>query len=318
LRSQINTVAPGKIVIAIIGPSGVGKSRLAVELAARFNGEIVNADSRQVYRFMDIGTAKPSRPEQNQVPHHLFDIIDPDARFSLAEYQTLAGQVIYDIHHRGKIPFLVGGSGQYVWGVLEGWQIPRIPPDLELRAKLAREADEIGSAFLYQKLLEIDPGAARRIDRRNVRRVIRALEIALSASSARSPSYFKKAPDFAVMIIGLTAARPVLYWMVDQRVDRMIADGLIDETHNLIQRGYKLDLPSMSSIGYRQAGLLINGEIGRDEAIRQIKTETHRFVRHQYAWFKLSDSRILWFDVQGQITADIMHLISNFLAPRAM
>jgi tRNA dimethylallyltransferase len=313
LRSQIDTVTPKQIVFAVIGPSGVGKSRLAIDLAVRFNGEIVNADSRQVYRDMDIGTAKPSRLERNQVPHHLFDIIDPGDSFSLAEYQKLAGQAIHDIHRRRKIPFLVGGSGQYVWGVLEGWQIPHIPPDFALRAQLAREADETGSAALYQKLIEIDPGAAQRIDCRNVRRVIRALEVALRADSPHSSSYTKKAPDFAELIIGLTAARPVLYHMIDQRVDRMIDAGLIEETCKLIQKGYRLDLPAMSSIGYRQAGQLINNEMDRDRAIEQIKTETHRFVRHQYAWFKLNDRRILWFDVQGQIAEEIMILISNFL-----
>jgi tRNA dimethylallyltransferase len=299
--------------VAIVGPTGAGKSRLATNLSRLFNGEIINADSRQVYRYMDIGTAKPSLSERSQIPHHLFDIIDPDQSFSLAEYQALAVETIKDIHGRGKIPFLVGGSGQYVWGVLEGWQIPRVPPDLDLRARLTDEAGETGIDPLYQKLQDLDPAAALKIDKRNVRRVIRALEVALNSNSSQPKMRSKKAPDYEVLIIGLTAARPVLYKLIDARVDRMIAAGLIEEIQQLLLKGYDLDLPAMSSIGYKQAALLLKEQISREDAISQIKTETHRFVRHQYAWFRLKDERIHWFDAGNNVESELMTLIADFL-----
>jgi tRNA dimethylallyltransferase len=299
--------------VAVVGPTGAGKSRLAIYLSRLFNGEIINADSRQVYRYMDIGTAKPSLSERGQLPHHLFDIIHPDQSFSLAEYQALAVDTIKDIHGRGRIPFLVGGSGQYVWGVLEGWQIPRVPPDLDLRARLTDEAGETGIDPLYQKLQDLDPAAALKIDKRNVRRVIRALEVALNSDSERPKTRSKKAPDYDVLVIGLTAARPVLYKLIDARVDRMIAEGLIEETQQLLQKGYELDLPAMSSIGYKQAALLLKEQISREDAISQIKTETHRFVRHQYAWFRLKDERIRWFDIGNNIEPELMTLIADFL-----
>jgi tRNA dimethylallyltransferase len=162
-------------LVAIVGPTGIGKSRLALHLAQIFNGEIVGADSRQVYRHMDIGTAKPGPEALSLVPHHLINIANPDEAFSLAQYQQLTYQAIEDIQHRHKLPFLVGGTGQYIWAVLEGWQIPRVPPDIDLRNSLEKRAAAEGIDGLYRELVELDPEVAERIDRRNVRRVIRAL-----------------------------------------------------------------------------------------------------------------------------------------------
>lgn len=297
-----------KYLVAIIGPTGVGKSRLAIHLAKRFNGEIVNADSRQVYRYMDIGTAKPSPEKRASVPHHLFDIVNPDESFSLAQYQEMAYRVIDEIHQRRRLTFLVGGSGQYVWAVLEGWRTPQVPPDLEFRQKLeTRQPDE-----LYQELLRVDPATAQKIDPHNVRRVIRALEVNRQTGVPFSKLQLKKPPSFESFIIGLTLERKELYRRIDHRVDEMTAKGLIAEVENLLKMGYGLDLPAMSSIGYKQIGMFLKGEISREDAIQQIKYESHRFVRHQYAWFRLEDKRIHWFNAQNQAYPELETAVADF------
>ncbi|MDD4859554.1 MAG: tRNA (adenosine(37)-N6)-dimethylallyltransferase MiaA [Dehalococcoidales bacterium] len=296
-------------LITIAGPTGTGKSKLALHLAQRYRGEIVNADSRQVYRFMGIGTAKPGAEERNSIPHHLFDIINPDENFSLAQYQTAAYQIITEIHERQNLPFLVGGSGQYIWGVLEGWQAPQVPPDSELRKTLEKlPADE-----LYQELCKIDPAAAQKIDPHNVRRVIRALEVYRQTGQLFSRQQNKKPLPYESFIIGLTMERKELYRRLDGRVDEMIARGLVAEVENLLKMGYKLELPSLSSIGYQQIGAYLKQEVTLTEAIQKIKYETHRFVRHQYAWFRLNDQRIHWFDAQTQTEADIVSALNDFL-----
>ncbi len=298
--------------MAIVGPTGTGKSRLAVDLADQFRGEIVNADSRQVYREMDIGTAKPSLSDRRTVPHHLFDIVAPDGSFSLAEYQILANRKIREIQNTGSIPILVGGSGQYVWSILEGWEIPQVPPDSGLREALEREAAAKGIEVLFQRLCQLDWVAAQRIDKRNVRRIIRALEVAGSGIVGSGRSRSKKLPGYRILVIGLTLSRKDLYRRVDDRVEAMIEHGLIDETRILLEKGYNLELPALSSIGYRQAGLLLQGRIKQSEMTLQMKTETHRFIRHQYAWFRLGDARIRWFDVHSCVKPEIMTLISDF------
>src|SRR3990172_8100414 len=247
-------------LIAVIGPTSTGKSALALRLAQRFNGEIVSADSRQVYRYMDIGTAKPNREEMSLVPHHLIDIINPDEDFSLAQYQRLAYQKITDIQRHGKLPFLVGGTGQYLWAVVEGWVIPSVTPDPEFRQRLEGRAAQGETDQLYLELARVDPAAAQRIDGRNVRRVIRALEIARN-SGASSRTISKAAPPFYTLLIGLTTERKELYRRIDQRVDNMIEQGLVDEVRVLLEKGYTLDLPSMSGIGYKQISLYLKGEL---------------------------------------------------------
>jgi tRNA dimethylallyltransferase len=286
---------------------------LAISLARLFNGEIVNADSRQVYRYMDIGTAKPTVNEMNSVPHHLFNIIDPDTDFSLAQYQEIANKAITDIQKRRKIPFLVGGSGQYVWGVLEGWQIPHVPPNLDLRKILETRALNEGIEILFQQLLELDPAAAEKIDKRNVRRVIRALEVSILAKRPFSELRRKSPPEYETLIIGLTADREELYRRIDLRAEDMIRGGLVEEVAELKRRGYDDKLPSMSSIGYCHMNQMLKGELTRDEAIRKFKVDNHRFVRHQYAWFRLKDKRIQWFDICSKIEPEIIGLIANFL-----
>jgi len=300
-------------LVAIVGPSGVGKSRLALYLAQTFDGEIVSADSRQVYRNMDIGTAKPTLKELSLVPHHLVGIINPDEDFSLAQYQQLAYKAIEDIHQRSKLALLVGGSGLYIWSVLEGWGIPQVPPDLEFRHNLEKEAANGGQNELYQQLMEVDPVAAQRIDRRNVRRVIRALEVYKQAETPISQLQQKKTPPFNTLIIGLTTDRAGLYRRIDLRVDEMIKQGLVAEVEKLVRMGYHFNMPAMSGIGYKQIGMFLKGELSLEVAIQQIKSETHRFVRHQYAWFQLKDERIHWFNIQNEVKLEIVKLLSEFI-----
>ncbi|MBA7626970.1 tRNA dimethylallyltransferase [subsurface metagenome] len=299
-------------LVAIVGPTGIGKSQLALRLARTFEGEIVSADSRQVYCHMDIGTAKLSREELSLVPHHLINIVNPDEDFSLAQYQELAYRAIGDIHQRNKLPILVGGSGMYVWSVLEGWGIPRVPPDREFRHSLKEIAARVGEDELYQELAEIDPVAAQRIDQRNVRRTIRALEVHRGTETPFSQLQYKEAPPFNTLIIGLTADRAELYRRIDLRVDEMIKQGLVAEVEKLMNMGYDFNMPAMSGIGYKQIGMFLNDELALAAAIQQIKFETHRFVRHQYNWFQLKDNRIQWFDIQSKLDSEITTLLAKF------
>lgn len=302
-----------KRLVAIVGPTAAGKSALALSLSRDYNGEIVSADSRQVYRFLDIGTAKPTRDERLMVPHHLIDITDPDADFSLAQYQELAFKTIVQIQGRNRLPFLVGGSGLYVWAVLDNWNIPRVIPDMNFRRQLEDRAAHGESGELYQELRMLDPVAAARIDPHNIRRIIRALEINKAAvkrlSTGSSPGIFKS------LIIGLTMDRGELYRRIDDRVDKMIASGLVDEVKDLVQKGYcNYDMPAMSGIGYRQVGLYLKGEKSLDEAVQLIKKESRRLVRQQYNWFKLQDERIKWFNILNEPYNKISALVNEFIA----
>ncbi len=300
-------------LVAIVGPTGVGKSQMALHLAQTFGGEIVSADSRQVYRHMDIGTAKPTREELSLVPHHLINIVDPGEDFSLAQYQQLAYKVINDIQQRHKLPLLVGGSGLYIRSVLEGWGIPPVPPDPEFRHNLEEAAASIGRDEPYQQLVRVAPAVAQRIDQRNVRRVIRALEVHRQMETPVSQLQYKKAPPFNILVIGLTTDRAELYRRIDLRVDEMMKQGLVAEVKKLMNMGYDFNLPAMSGIGYKQIGRFLGGELTLPAAIQQIKFETHRFVRHQYNWFQLKDDRIKWFDIQSRPDSEIATLVARFM-----
>ncbi len=301
-------------LVAIVGPTGIGKSRLAFHLAQNFDAEIISADSRQTYRHMDIGTDKPVSRQLALVPHHLINILNPDEVFNLAQYKELATKAINTIWQRQKLPLLVGGSGQYVWSVLEGWGIPKVPPNPDLRLSLEERAVRDGGQDLYRELERCDPAAASRIDRHNIRRVIRALEISHDSNpnTGRQPS--AEPVSFSCLIIGLTQDREELYRRIDKRVDRMVEQGLIEEVKTLLDRGYRLDLPAMSGIGYRQIGEYLEGKTTKEAAIQQIKFESHRFVRQQYNWFNPKDDRIIWFDIQCDSVQAITNCVDRFLS----
>ncbi len=273
-------------LIAVVGPTAVGKTALAIELAQLLAGEIVNADSRQIYREMNIGTAKPTRQEQRVVPHHLLDIVTPDSPFSLAIYSELAMRAMADITQRGHVPLLVGGTGQYVAAILEGWSIPRVAPQPEVRARLEAEAEVVGPAGLHTRLSELDPAAAAKIEPNNTRRIVRALEVYEISGRPISEQQAKQPPPYTVTTLWLTMDRATLYKRIDARVDAMIAAGLVDEVGELLARGYSWELPAMSSLGYKEFRPYFENRDSLAACIERLKFNTHAFVRKQDMWFR--------------------------------
>lgn len=309
--------APLKIV-AVIGPTAVGKTALAIALAQRFDGEIVNADSRQVYTGMDIGTAKPTADELNAARHHLIDIRTPDLPFSLGEYLPMARQSIAEITSRGKLPILCGGTGQYIWALLEGWQVPQVAPNADLRAELERRADTEGAAALYHELQHLDPQRAERVDPHNTRRIIRGLEVHYGAGGPVDAAGKSGELPYRSLIIGLTANRAALYDRIDTRFDAMMGAGLLDEVSRLAAEGYAPGAGVLSSVGYSELGKHLAGEMTLHDAIARAKTQTHRLVRRQYTWFKSGDSRIVWLDATAGLPIEAaMSLVQEFMASPA-
>lgn len=281
-------------LVAIVGPTGTGKSAAALQLAQRLGGDIVNADSRQVYRGMDIGTAKPTAAERRLVRHHLYDIRDPRDGYSLAEYVADARAAFETIWARGSFPWLVGGTPQYAWAILENWQVPAVPPDPGLRAALDEVARTEGPAALHARLAAVDPAAAARIDPRNVRRVVRALEVFEKTGRPISAWQEKRPPDFEYLLFAIDVPRKELYERVDRRVEQMFASGLLDEVRALLEAGVPPDAPAMSSIGYEEAIGHLLGRCTLDDAIERAKRATHRLIRSQEQWFRRDDPRIIW------------------------
>ena len=317
MTAEMNSSLSRGPLVALVGPTAVGKTDLSIRLAMDIKGEVVSADSRQIYRGMDVGTAKSGADERRLVPHHLIDVLEPDELLTLAQYQDAAYRVIDNILGRGGIPLLVGGTGLYVRAVLEGLGIPRVPPNPELRSELYARAEGEGGGVLHRWLAEVDPQASKAIDARNVRRVIRALEVYLEAGERISELQRVSPPPYRILRIGLTMDRARLYERIDERVERMLAAGLVDEVRGLVARGYDLSLASMSGVGYRQIVYYLQGEVDLVEAVRLIKHATHRFVRQQYNWFRLDDSAINWFDTGDgldKIYPAIRGLACGFLA----
>jgi tRNA dimethylallyltransferase len=292
-------------LILIIGPTAVGKTELAIQLAELLDGEIISADSRLFYRGMDIGTAKPTHEEQARVPHHLIDITDPDEILSLTVFQQKARETISDIHTRNKIPFLVGGTGQYIRSITEGWSPPEVKPDERLRVELEKINDEKGNDWLYEKLKGLDPLAAEKIDARNYRRMIRALEVIMTTGRKFSEQRGQTESPYHLITIGLTRPRAELYERVDQRIEMMFANGFLDEVKSLLAKGYSPSLPTMSAIGYRECIRVIKGELSEEQAKAEIRHATRIFVRRQANWFKESDPNILWFRVEEGVEPKI-------------
>jgi len=295
------------LLLAIVGPTAVGKTALSIALAQALGGEIVSADSRQVYRHMDIGTAKPTPAERTAVPHHLIDVIDPDQDFSLGMYQDLAFAAIDDIAARGRLPLLVGGTGQYLAALLHGWNIPRVAPQPELRAALEREAQEQGAAALYARLAQVDPAAAAHIQPSNIRRVIRALEVYAATGQPISEQQTRQAPPYRARTLWLVLPAPALYARIDARVEAMIADGLVEEVRGLQARGYGWELPSMSGLGYREFRPYFAGQCTLGDAVQRLKYDTHAFARRQPNWFRR-------LPAVEQLPADSDDLIERALA----
>lgn len=300
-------------LLSIVGPTAVGKTGLSLRLGPLFDSEIISADSRQIYRHMDIGTAKATEAERAVLPHHLIDIVDPDEELSLAQYKARAQTCIQDIWGRHKLPILVGGTGLYMRALWEGWTIPEVPPNEVLREILYLEAEKNGHAALHARLAEVDRQAAQSIDARNVRRVVRALEVYEITGQPISELQRKQPPDWDMFTIGLTMDRALLYERIDQRVDLMMEQGLEAEVRDLVDRGYTYDLPSMSGLGYKQIGLYLQGQVTLEEAVALIKRHTRRFVRQQYNWFRLTDPNIQWIDATEMDRADLSLKLRTFV-----
>ncbi|MBK9927351.1 MAG: tRNA (adenosine(37)-N6)-dimethylallyltransferase MiaA [Anaerolineales bacterium] len=292
-------------LILIVGPTAVGKTEISIQLAERLKGEIVSADSRLFYRGMDIGTAKPTTEEQARVPHHLIDIANPDEILSLAVFQQKAHEIIEGIHTQNKLPFLVGGTGQYVRAVTQGWTPPEVEPDETLRNELERQKEENGIYWLHDKLKTLDEVAASKIDARNYRRTIRALEVIMTTGRKFSEQRGQSDSPYYLVTIGLMRPREELYQRVDERIELMFANGFIDEVKGLLDKGYSPILPTMSAIGYRECVSVIQGELTEEQAKVQIRRATRVYVRRQANWFKETDPNIHWFKVQDGVVEEI-------------
>jgi tRNA dimethylallyltransferase len=281
-------------LVAVVGPTASGKTAAAVEAAQRLEIEVVSADSRQVRAGMRIGTAAPTDAERTAVTHHLVEIVQPDQAFTLVDWLEAAREAIEAIWERGRLPLVVGGTGQYVWALLEGWAVPRVPPNPALREELERLAEREGAETLHRRLAAVDAASAARIDARNVRRVIRALEI-VEATGEPVPPLKPRDPGFTWSTIGLHWPREELYRRIDDRTVGMFDQGLIEETRGLVER-YGRTFRALRTIGYHEALDVIDGELSVEQAIERTQHATHRLVRMQANWFGMHDPRIEWVD----------------------
>ena len=304
-------------MVSVIGATATGKTSLGIEIARRFNGEVVNADSRLFYRGMDIGTAKPDKSELQCTVHHLIDIFDPHQGYSLSEFLKDAVDAISEIAGRGKLPIVVGGSGQYIWGLLEGWEVPNIPPNQALREELEIQLKEQGIEALQDRLYAIGARGVEKVEILNPRRLIRAIERAVATGDAMGGASKSTEPPYDALVIGLNAPRELLYTRVEKRVDEMFAAGWREEVGRLIERGVKRDMPSMSAIGYRQFFDHIEGRINDSKMREEILIGNHRLIGAQNNWFKMRDERISWLEItDGDHVDRAIELVSEWLSKR--
>ncbi|MGQ9507764.1 MAG: tRNA (adenosine(37)-N6)-dimethylallyltransferase MiaA [Thermodesulfobacteriota bacterium] len=303
-------------LIILLGPTGVGKSKLAIDLAEEFGGEIINADSMQVYRYMDIGTAKPTLEEQQRVKHHLIDVVTPDQPFNAALYRAIGRKVIDQLHREKKPIFVVGGTGLYI-KVLTRGIFPSPSGDSQLRERLKREAEEQGKEFLYERLKRVDPITASRLHPHDLFRVIRALEI--FESTGIPISFFHEQHRFGehsyeTLKIGLEIDRDKLYQRINERVDQMVEKGFIEEVKRLLEMGYGPKLKPMQSLGYRQMVQVLLDKLNLEEALRCIKRDTRHYAKRQWTWFK-ADREIWWRDLYHE-RDEIAPMVRSFLRER--
>ncbi|MDO8499142.1 MAG: tRNA (adenosine(37)-N6)-dimethylallyltransferase MiaA [bacterium] len=306
-------------IVVVLGPTGSGKTDLGIALAKQFNGEIISADSRQIYKDMRIGTAKPAGVWRDGkywlegVPHYMMDIVRPDANYTLTDFKTQADAIIKDILERGKLPIIVGGTGLYIWAVVENLDIPAIAPDAGLRADL----EAVPLVELAKKLLQIDPVTAGKIDLKNPRRVLRAIEVCLGSGASFSEQRRRKKPLYQVLQIGLEWPREELDARINLRAELMMDAGLLAEVQRLsvdyatnAQEKSVWDLVSMSGIGYRQMGYHLRGEMDLPAAVELLKRDTRRYAKRQMTWFK-RDKSIKWLLKADQVAA--RKLVEDFL-----
>ena len=293
----------------ITGPTAVGKTQLSLEIVGSLNGEIISADSRLFYKGLDIGTAKPSRNERKVVKHHLIDIADPDETLSLSVFQQSVYSICEKLWGEGKVPFLVGGTGQFIRAIIEGWVIPPQYPNEEMRGILELWGEKIGPENLHEKLRLLDPKAAEKMDARNLRRIIRAFEVIFSTGKMFSDQRKKQKFGFKFKVIGLTRDREELYQRVDERIVQMFENGFVDEVRALLDQGYHPELPALSAIGYKEVIGYLQGNIRMDEVVLLMKRRTRSYIRRQANWFKLKDERIKWFEMHDGVGQEVLDYI---------
>jgi tRNA dimethylallyltransferase len=270
-----------KPIIIITGPTASGKTDLAIKIAKEFEGEIVNADSRTVYREMDVATAKPSEEEKADIPHHLFDVVKPDDSFTVADYKKLAQEKIREIRNRGKSPILVGGTGLYIDSVVYDFNLTEGKP----QPKLREELNELSTDMLLHRLEELDPDSIETIDSSNKRRLVRALEVSMSTGMPFSKQKERKPLPDDVIYLSVDVPREELYDKINRRIEHWLEMGLIEETKRLRQK-YSADLPSMSAIGYKEVGDYLEGKISKEEAIEEMKKRTRNYAKRQLTWLR--------------------------------
>ena len=291
-------------LLVLVGPTGVGKTELAMELASHLPIEVVNADSRQMYRLLDIGTAKPTSTQRKAVPHHLFDVRDPDQVLTVAEFQKLATTAIDAVLARGHVPLLAGGTPLYVRSIIHNLRIPQVAPDPQLRSQLEGDLERIGAEGLFQRLADLDPETAEVTDQRNGRRIVRALEVFLKTGKSKRHLEGDRLPLWPLRVLGLTCPRSDLHRKVDARFDNMMEAGLLQEVQRLLDTGYDPELPALQALGYRSLIQHLLGKLTLEQAVLQSKYRTHRYIRHQYTWFRRLVEAV-WFDVTGLPTTEL-------------
>ncbi|NLD48060.1 MAG: tRNA (adenosine(37)-N6)-dimethylallyltransferase MiaA [Clostridiaceae bacterium] len=298
-------------VIVLLGPTASGKTRISIELATQINGEIISADSMQVYKYMDIGTAKPDADERRGIKHYLVDEVTPDEEFSVARYKEIASGYIRQIIRNGKIPVVAGGTGLYISSLIDNIEFSDTICDWELRKRLQKEAEEKGNAYLHSKLMQIDPSAAEKIHMNNVKRVIRAIEVYTHTNkpiSRHQEESRKNPPEYSFIVFGLTMDRDKLYERINKRVDLMLEKGLVGEVENLIKLGYDIRTVAMQAIGYKEILAYLAGEISYDEAVYIIKRDTRHYAKRQMTWFKRMEN-VIWMNVDD--VDDEQEIIKN-------
>ena len=276
--------SPKERVLVILGPTATGKSHCAIEIAKKFHGEIISGDSMLVYRDMNIGTAKPTAAELAAVPHHLVNILPPEASFSVVDFKEQAQRLITEINQRGHLPIIAGGTGLYIKALLEDYAFNSVSEDNELRQRLTREAQEQGPEALHKRLAELDSEAAERIHPHNVRRVVRALEAALNGEQVNQ--YGASESPYDALVVGLEMERGALYERINRRVDIMLEQGLEQEVRELLSRGLSPHCQSMQSIGYRQMVWYLQGTMDYEQAVEKLKQATRNFAKRQITWYK--------------------------------
>lgn len=298
------------IVVVLVGPTAVGKSSLAQWLAPRIEAEIISADSRQVYRFMNIGTAKPSVAEQAAVRHHMIDLVAPDDTYSAQRYASDAGSILEKMGRGRQVALIVGGTGFYVRALLDGLQLAPVHPDPELRSRLYLEARQFGGAVLHARLSSLDPASALRIHPNNLARIVRALEVVehLGSPVPQTPARSRS----SALYLGLWLDRSVLRRRIEDRVIKQVQKGLVEETKTLLDMGFSSDLPSMQGFGYREMVEHLSGKFTLDEAIRRYQMATHRYMRRQITWFR-PDTRIHWIHADEGARGESLRLARTWI-----